>query len=293
MKFVPKSVTKAVGMSVLRAKKKSPTIFFVGGIAGVVGSTVLACRATLKVEDKLEEVDARIKDVILPEPERSKLPTSKRNDYYKDVVWVYATSAYDVAKLYGPAVILGGLSIAALAGSHRTLMKRNAALTATVTTLTTAFEAYRSRVADAVGAYREDEIYRGVESLVAIDEDGNKFVEKKYADGTHKGIYSKLFDEFSPFWSKEPEYNQAFVLLQLNMLNQQLALKGHVFLNEAYDKLGIERTPEGQIVGWVYDKGSGYIDFGLDSPESDTFMSGKERSVWLDFNVDGPILDLI
>lgn len=77
------------------------------------------------------------------------------------------------------------------------------------------------------------------------------------------------------------------------MLNQRLALKGHVFLNEVYDKLGIERTPEGQIVGWVYDKGSGYIDFGLDSPESDTFMSGKERSVWLDFNVDGPILDLI
>ncbi len=49
-------MTRSIGRTVLTAKKNSPHIFFVGGVVGVVGSAVLACRATLKLEEKLDEI---------------------------------------------------------------------------------------------------------------------------------------------------------------------------------------------------------------------------------------------
>ena len=294
MKFVPKALTRTAARSILKAKKNSPTIFFVGGIAGVIGSTVLACRATLKVEETLDGIQGKIKDVSTTEVERSRMSSTQRTEHFKDVAWVYGGGAYDLMKLYGPAVIVGGLSIAALAGSHRTLMKRNAALSATVTSLSAAFEAYRGRVRDAIGASRELDIYRGIETIVSTDEDGNKVAVKQMVGDGGGSPYRRLFDEVSPFWSKEQEYNQNFVKLQESEANYKLQTYGHVFLNEVYDALGFERTPEGQIMGWLRDgDGDGHIDFGLDDPSNSMFMNGSERSAWLDFNVDGPIYSMI
>ena len=44
----------------LVAQKNSPKMLFIGGVAGMVGSTVLACRATLKVEQVLHETQRDI-----------------------------------------------------------------------------------------------------------------------------------------------------------------------------------------------------------------------------------------
>ena len=64
--------------------------------------------------------------------------------------------------------------------------------------------------------------------------------------------------------------------------------------------LGIPRSKAGQVVGWIYDeensKGDNYVDFGIydiHRQANRDFVNGYERAIWLDFNVDGPILDLI
>jgi hypothetical protein len=75
--------------------------------------------------------------------------------------------------------------------------------------------------------------------------------------------------------------------------------RGYVFLNDVFDMLGLERTPAGQIVGWLKGSkgGDGYIDFGVFRDDNAymgmQFVTGNERSVLLDFNVDGPIWDKI
>ena len=75
--------------------------------------------------------------------------------------------------------------------------------------------------------------------------------------------------------------------------NDLLKSRGFIFLNDVYDMLGIPRTRAGQVVGWTYDKenprGDNYIDFGIFKRKE--FVNGYERSVLLDFNVDGIILD--
>ena len=64
--------------------------------------------------------------------------------------------------------------------------------------------------------------------------------------------------------------------------------------------LGFPRTQAGQIVGWVYDEknpiGDNFVDFGiynLDSERARAFVNGYERSILLDFNVDGNVWKLM
>ena len=90
-----------------------------------------------------------------------------------------------------------------------------------------------------------------------------------------------------------------FLRKQQEWANELLKSRGHVFLNEVYDMLGIPRTKSGQIVGWVYNSNDeysdNYIDFGVydGGARSRAFVNGYEKAILLDFNVDGVIYDLI
>lgn len=107
--------------------------------------------------------------------------------------------------------------------------------------------------------------------------------------------YAKFFNEECKGWTKDPETNFMY-LKQIEIhANDLLKSRGHLFLNEVYDLLGIPRTKAGQVVGWVYNKenpiGDNYVDFGLYNIGNESFINGFERSILLDFNVDGMILE--
>ena len=46
MKFIPIAVSRKIAQQGLLASENAPKVLFVGGVVGMVGSTVLACRAT-------------------------------------------------------------------------------------------------------------------------------------------------------------------------------------------------------------------------------------------------------
>lgn len=120
--------------------------------------------------------------------------------------------------------------------------------------------------------------------------------------------YARFFDDSCIGWTKDPEYNLAFLQSKQNYCNDLLKSRansstiktGYLFLNEVYDMLGIPRTKEGAVVGWVYNEekpiGDNFVDFGLfrlnDERNSD-FINGFKNTVILDFNVDGNILGYI
>ena len=109
--------------------------------------------------------------------------------------------------------------------------------------------------------------------------------------------YAKVFDDGCVGWTKEPEYNLMFLKGIQNYCNDLLKTKGHLFLNEAYDKLGIPRTKAGAVVGWIYDEkspiGDNFVDFGIRNERNNDFVNGYTSDCILDFNVDGNILDYI
>ena len=285
-------------------KKHSPELLVAAGVIGAIGSTVLACRATLKVNDVLDETKTSI-DKIHAAKETGKTEAGQdydEQDSKKDLTIVYAQTGVKIAKLYAPAVILGGLSLTSILASHKIMRARNAALAAAYATVDTAFKGYRGNVIERFGEKVDRELKYNIKpeevEETVVDSKGKEKKVKKVVDvvDTTKPLYSAyavIFDESNPNWEKDPEYNKSFLVAQQNYWNDVLHVKKRVFLNEVLKSLGFEPTKAGQHVGWhLNGDGDGYIDFNIFNMNSKTardFVNGHERSIILDFNVDGDI----
>jgi hypothetical protein len=214
-------------------------------------------------------------------------------DYVKDLTYVYGKSAKALIKLYGPSVALGAVSIGALSGSHVQMTRRNSALTATAAALSKAYDDYRERVRQELGEEKELQLHRAITEQ-EVDVDGKKQVVQ-VADPNQWSVYARIFDEASTEWQKDAELNRIFIQHQQNYANHLLQSRGHLFLNEVYDALGLERSRAGAVVGWILngENSDNYVDFGIFEAYSSRFVNNLERSVILDFNVDGIIYDKI
>ncbi len=298
------SISGLVNRVKFQTVKHSPEILVVAGVAGMVASTIIACKQTTKLKDiidkraeQLQMIQDSLNDESISEDEYSE------QDAKNDVRIITAQTAVQVAKLYAPAVILGAVSIGCIFSSHNILNKRNIALAAAYQAVDKGWKEYRKRIANKFGEEFEKEIRYGVESTDVEEEYTDEKGKKKTKTVTEttmditKNPYAKFFDESCPDWQKNPEYNLMFLQAQERYANDLLRSRGHLFLNEVYDMLGIERTKAGQVIGWKYDaKNSALhncVDFGIYKPENDAnrrFVNGLENVILLDFNVDGNIL---
>ena len=284
-------------------QKHSPEILAGVGVVGTVASAVMACKATLKLDDILDECKEtrdKIKEVAEnPRYEKEYSP----EDAKKDLTVNYAQTAMKIAKLYAPAVILGSASLGCLLASNDILRKRNAALSAAYMTVDKSFKEYRQRVVDKFGEEVEKEIRYNIKAMevetTAANEE-SETVEVKVMDPNLYSDYAKFFDEFNPNWQNDPEYNLMFLRAQQQYANDLLKAKGRLFLNEVYDMLGLERTKAGQVVGWVYNPenptGDNFVDFGIYDMSRErvrAFVNGYEPSILLDFNVDGDVWSMM
>ena len=291
MRF-PAAVTRVAGSQSLTLQKNAPNLLFVGGLIGSIGATVLACRATLKLETIVEEAEnalITINEADFPEEKYSE------QDKTRDTALVYTRASVDILKLYAPAVILGGISIAALTKSHNMLNDRVTALSAAYAAVSTAYDTYREKVIEKYGE-EQDREFRQTRTVVPLEGPDGKLIDQTVVGPNGASPYAKFFDESSTNWTKNAEYNYAFLVAQQNWANDKLRAQGHLFLNEVYDSLGIPRTRSGSVVGWSFSgQGDNYVDFGIFDGDSQTraFVNGLEGSVLLDFNVDSVILDFV
>lgn len=296
MKFVPNAVAVRAARTVLLARKHSPVIMFTAGIAGSITSTVLACKATLKIEGVVDEAETKRVELhdAVGQPMKAG-GTYTEEDRDDDLRTLRIKTIVEFGKLYAPAVGVGLLSYGLLTGAHVVLHKRNAGLAAAYIAVDRAFKEYRARVTDELGAERDQHFRFGSEEreIVEEGEHGPEVKRVRRATPTKMSMYAQCFDQLNVNWEPNQEYNFHFIRCQQEWANQRLRARGHVFLNELYEALGFDHTKEGAIVGWVYGNGDNYIDFGLSGPHASYFMTGDENSVWLDFNVDGPIWNLI
>lgn len=288
------TLTSGAGRQVLKVRAASPTLLFAAGVVGVVAATVLACRATLKMDEVLLESQ----DEMAHLEEQAIAEQASEDDVNKLRIVVHLRTGFKIAGLYAPAVVVGGLGIAALTGSHIILNRRNVALTAAYAAVDKAFREYRQRVVDQFGDDKDRELRYDLREREIVEETKNGPVTKIVKDVPGKAsMYARFFERgTSDNWKPMPGYNQAFIQTQQNWANNKLQATGHLFLNEVHDMLGMSRTPAGQIVGWVKGHGDDYVDFGIFKNNADSvasFLRGDEPSVLLDFNVDGVIYDLL
>ena len=298
------NVKTAAKKAMFNVKKHSPEILIVAGIAGVVTSAVMACKATMKVNEVLAETKENINKVhdVMADQGISEKEYSKE-DSARDLAIIYGKAGVKLAKLYGPAVALGGLSLTAIVCSNNILRKRNVALAAAYTAIDTSYKQYRSRVIEKFGENVDREMKYDIKAVQieekTVDENGKKKTVKKTVEVVNPYDYSdyaRFFDVGNPNWEKDSEYNLMFLKRQQAYANDKLKANGYLFLNEVYDMLGIPKSKAGQVVGWIYDPengtGDNYVDFGIYNVNREAardFVNGYERTILLDFNVDGNI----
>jgi hypothetical protein len=298
VRFIPNSVSSKVALTALKISKHSPHILFGAGIIGVAASGVLAARATLKVEEILdyhETWSGHINESF------EIVDDYTVDDRRKDLALLYVQTTVKITKLYGPAIIVGGLAFAALTGSHRILTKRNAALTAAYAVIDKSFKEYRERVVDDQGVDKDREYLKGIvtEKVSETSEDGKSVTVSEKKTQTGLSPYGVFFHDGNPNWTSRPEMNLLFLRGHQTYLNDLFKSKGYLFLSDVYDALGFEQTKASRIVGWHKDSknGDNAIDFGIfeDSQALRVweYATGHEGEIHLDFNVDGPIYDLL
>lgn len=298
--------TRTFHMTGLKLKKHSPEILAVAGVVGIVASTVMACKATTKVSTVLDKAKNDIE--VIHTVAETKPEEYTAEDSKKDLAIVYVQTGVELAKLYGPAVVLGTLSITSMLASNNILRKRNVALAAAYSTVDKGFKEYRGRVVERFGEAMDKELRYNLKAKeieeTVVNEDGAESVVKKTInvvdDPNNYSEFARFFDDSCAGWDEDPSYRMMFLKRQQNYANDKLQKQGYLFLNDVYEMLGFPKTKAGQSVGWLYDEvmplGDNFVDFGIfnaNKVAARDFVNGYEPVICLDFNVDGDILDYI
>lgn len=310
------SVTRMLHKAEFKLKKHSPEILVVGGVVGVVASTVLACRATTKLHSVLEDTKEKI-DMFHQGAEEGKAQSEvdgelvvveyTQDDCTRDIAITYAHMGLELIKLYGPAVLVGAVSIGCILSGHHILRKRNIALAAAYATVDRGFKDYRGRVVERFGKDLDRELRYNIKAKeveeVVTDENGEEKVVKKTVEVANIDQYSdytRCFDETCLGWTRDAEMNLYYLRQVQDHANDILRIKGMLYWNEVLKMLGIPECKAGQVVGWVYDPKdptkNNCVDFGIydiHDEQKRAFVNGLEKSIWLTFNIDGYILDLM
>lgn len=293
--------------SKLGLKKHSPEILMVGGIGIGIVAAVIACKQTVKATQIVESSRKSLNDIdsvkaMAANGEAEYTEENEQND--RRTIAIRLTKG--MIKTYAVPVGLGILSVTCILASNHILRKRNVALAAAYSALSTDFANYRKRVVEKYGKETDFMLKNGLEKdLIAhqvIDPETGEVKESKEEvlkyDGTKLSQYARVFDEVgSTQWTPSPDHNKAFLLMEQNYFNERIKTRGYIFLNEVYERLGFRPTKAGSIVGWVYqnDNYEG-IDFGIftaHTQKAAEFLEGTEPSIILDFNVQGDILSLV
>ena len=304
---ISNKITRAFGKTKLKMKKYSPEILVVAGCIGAVGTVVSACKATTKLSTVLEEGKSNINQLHDYVETHGYSEEYTEQDGKKDLAIMYTQTGLKVAKLYAPAVILGTLSITAILTSNNMLRKRNVALAAAYTAVNTSFKEYRGRVVERFGKELDRELRYNIKSKEieekVVNEDGTETTVKKtvsVVDPNTIDDTAKIWYEGNPGWSKDPEFNLMYLKKQQAYATDLLKAQGYLFLNDVYEILGYPRTAAGQQIGWIYDEkhpiGDNFVDFGIydiHDEQKIAFVNGHERSIILEFNHDGNILEYI
>lgn len=302
---IVKKASSALGKVNIKLRKHNPELLIAAGVVGTVVSTVLACKATTKLSTILDESKGNIETIHKCENDKEMEERYSQEDAKKDLAIVYIQTGVKIAKLYAPAVVLGTISIAGIVASNNILRKRNVALAAAYATVDKSFKEYRSRVVERFGDDVDKELRynikaKKIEEMIKDPESGKEKKSKTTVNVAAPTVddYARFFDKTCRHYEENMNYNLMLLRSQQQLANDKLVADGFLFLSDVYDMLGITRTKMSQSVGWIYkpdgnSNGDNFVDFGVMVVKRETEDGGYEDAILMNFNVDGPILDLI
>lgn len=299
-------LTKTYNKGALQIRKSSPEIFLGLGIVGFAGTIYLTVKAVRKVDQTIENHYDRMDDIPewLGKADNDPEIDYTEEDAIRDEKITKMQTAVAIAKDVAPVTAVGAATIGSFLLSYGILKKRYNGVVAAFNAVSAAYALYRSRVVEEYGDKMDRHFLYGTKletvERTVTDENGKKKKVKEEIEVIEKcedspSIYARWFEQGNPNWDRNHTFNMMFLKARMSMCNDRLHAKGHLFLNEVYDSLGFEHTPEGAVVGWIDGGKDNFVDFGIfdarlnnQNPSVD-----QESRILLDFNVDGIIWDKI
>ena len=218
--------------------KYSPGILTGIGIAGMIGATFMAVKATPKalylIETKKEEAEVE---------ELTPVETIK-------TCW----------KCYIPATLTTVLSAVCLIGASTVSAKRNAAIATAYSISEAALREYQEKVVEVVGEKKEKAV-RDAVAKNQIDRDPVTKSEVVIIDSNSNTLcYEPLSGRY--FKSTIDKIKKAEIKLDRQMIQEM-----YVSLNDFYWEIGLDETDLGDKMGWNLSKG--YMDLSFSSQLAD------------------------
>lgn len=287
----------------VKVRKYAPEILTGVAAVGTVVGTVMACKATTKLEPIIDDAKEQLDDIHEAVDENN--PDAK-----KEIAHVYISTGLQVAKLYAPSAGVIAVSLASMIASTGISRKREVSLAAAYAALSKAYSDYRGKIAEKFGVDAEKDICYNVtnDTLTETVEDEETGKKKKVrktvksSDGTLYSPYAFFFDDVnSTEWKDDPQANLYFLNCQQRYMNDLVRARGWVTLAEIKHALGCDACIEaGDIhVGITYKPnhptGDNYVDFGIfnvNRPAVKDFLEGKEPSIIIEPNVEGYIYEI-
>lgn len=263
---------------------KKPEMLLVTGIVAMGAAVVVACRQTLKLEEKIAPLE---EDLHKLEDAGDK----KGADAVKSQMIV------ETAKVYAPPALLfiGGAMF--VVKGHQIMQDRQLRLALAYTATKKAFDAYRARVIEDQG-HASDQYYMNGSKDVKVNNHGYPMtVQSRDWDESKKDPYNRVFSQdTSRNWENDLGMNKHFIACQQRFAQQKLNRDEYYYLNDAYEALGMAKSDIGQVVGWKVEylpdgtRNVPVVDFGIDKPLPDDWKYNQRREVYLDFNCQGLIV---
>lgn len=302
---------KTAGTSLLVAKKHAPEIMIGSGIAGFVATIFQTVKATNKTNDILEERGRRI-GICDKNPDDQTVDYDDR-DLNNDISMINRQTRFNIVKTWAPVATTAIGSTVLILGGYRILNGRYVATAAAYKVLESGYERYRGNVIEEFG---KDVDWRMANNIKAEEleaerreREENSELRKSSKKGKRKTRqsrytmpHSNVFDQYSEHWQRYWTPAQVWQYLKRKEaeLNDKLQINKHLFVNEVWDALGLERTPEGQLCGWIITRNhDAHVSLGLDEMPDDqvrkfmSFMNNEDIWIRLNLNPDGMIYQMI
>lgn len=301
---IKNAIMRTVNTGLLQVRKHAPEILLVTSLSSGAAALALTVKQTLTVAPVLEPwndwmdqyKDGLEKKKYAEEHPEEELPEFPEETAHAITVRTALNTGLALVRHYALPLAFAGLSAASILGMYKVWNARYTAVVAVATGLQETLNKYREEIRTQLGENADKEVMAKItdEKRDTVEDPQTK---KQIRKPQRASQYARIFDESSMYYKRCAGDNLSFLQRQQSIANNLLAINGSVFLNEVYDMLGFPRTKAGSIVGWIFDPGiENKIDFGfwdLKDEQKRAFINGWEKSVLLDFNVDGIIYDII
>lgn len=296
------------------ARKHAPEIMIGTGLVGFGATIFETVKATNKTNDILETRDRNLHAAATIDEnglvcELDSIPDDYAAEIKRD-------ARVRLFKTWAPVATTALASTALIIGGYRVINGRYVATAVAYKTLEAGFERYRDNVTKEFGADTDWRMANSItkEELEAIkkeqrenrqiaeDNKGKKKKDRKPYKKACEQERKYLFDEYSPYFKPwwTPIQFLDYIRHKRNQLQDKFDMQGYLFVNDVLEAFGLEKTTEGQVVGWIKKRGkSTIISVGLDElpkEELERILAIHDNSnlrFWLRMNPDGIIYNLI